>query len=446
MEVRNAVLRQGVGGPTNRVADHGFELAFELHGLPSADARKQAIQLLRATRSEPGTLLFCNTVGTACTLANIAGKILRVGISTGEEEPAQMIIKRRARCPLLVTEDTAAGVIVVEATCVVEKDPRAPEGHPLNGTRNSNRVGKRNGDGTRYTIGVDLADGGGQDGGSQPPQAVVVEFDVFKPQDIFAAGCRRPAGASANAASSRKRSSPSSSTAAQSAAHKDRPKAGGAPEDGGSGAPTCTPARRPRTDEVGTQRPSGSVPPQFGSLAAPCPPPPELLGGGGTAMGLGAAAAAAGPGTDAAVDAEMLSFMGRLNAEAEGGAAVAAGCGGGAAAAAAAPALPRTPDPGQHAERVAYEHEEGLRGLNLMAVRAMAREDQIAVLIRIQDLMDPARFEDCNRLRIVLERLHSNQQLRSLSCPLALLRGRPVIAAALSSLPLPSQPGHRVVN
>ena len=445
MHVRNAVLRQGVGGPTNRVADHGFELAFELHGVPSADARRQAIQLLRATRSEPGTLLFCNTVGTACTLASIAGKILRVGISTGEEEPAQMIIKRRAKCPLLVTEDAAAGVIVVEATCVLEKDPRAPEGRPLNGSRNCNRVGKRDGVGTRYTIRVELAEGGGQGGGSPPPQAAVVEFAVFKPQDIFAAGCRRPAaGANAAAAASRKRSSPSSGTVAQLVARKDRPKAGGALEDGGSGAPTCTPGRRPRTDEVGTQRPSGSVPPQLGLPSVSCPPLPELLGGGGTATGL--SAAAAGPGTDAAADAEMLSFMGRLNAEAEEEAAVAAqSCGSGAAAAAAL-ALPRTPDPGQRAQRDAYEHEEGLRGLDLMAVRAMAREEQIAVLTRIQDLMDPARFEDSNRLRIVLERLHSNQQLRSLSCPLALLRGRPVIAAALSSLPLPSQPGHRVVN
>ena len=462
----------GGGLRTSLLRDCAASLQFELHGL-SAQERAETLRRLNPpdkqaskktssegciTSADPPDadgVLYCNTGGAEC-LIKIGSATLRIAIAVANScsVAAQMrIINTRCRYPFLANEKD--GIVTVTAAIIVEKD----DGETRRcGMKNTNRVGKRHG-GDEYNLRVAF-----EQKGSQTAAAALHRIHMYKdlPPAVQTAAMM-DASAIPAPPSKRKKS--------------EKPKAGGAPQDGGCGTPVgCHVATAAVAAAVGgggggdasvggstSTLPTAFRAPTTIVTPAPVTPIPFSLeevgggGGGGGGSGLGSDAEAAALAAKAAVtpshgfgigfdssrsppprtsesfvngiDANMESFVGELDLEQGNGTSIAHSA-----------AAPHAPEPCEEAvEQLRNEHGADMFRLGFADLRALTRGAQITVLTRIADLCsDPAHADDLACLRHVINRLQSHVKLRSLQCPLTPLRCRPYFLAALSAVPAAS--------
>ena len=358
--------------PDGVLRDCGWILTFELHGIIATE-RRAVMEALNLVPSKPTstTVNFCNTSQTPYTFVH-AGHTLCISIAAGVDAlpvqpPAQLAFRPRGARMFRARLGAGTGVITVEADCVVEQDRAAPM-FPLRGG-NGERVCSRIGDHFRVTVQLD---------GRCSARVEVVIRKPPTPQKK----------------------------------KKKNPEAGGDASCGGSGAAFDTPPSKPLD---ACQSPQKKKPKACGDASC---------GGNGAAFGTppsNCSAMQRTPSTPAGFYSLSAAFGG-----AEGG-----------SAAAAPTPPPQAAEPGgQPLDALHSSHVEEMVELGLDGLRRFTRTQQIAALVSIQQQLEgPDETSDWTpqhrqMLASVIQRLQTNVQLRSLSCPLKPLEACPALMVA----------------
>ena len=364
--------------PDGALRDCGWVLVFELHGIIATE-RQAVTEALNLVPSQPSptTVNFCNTSQTPYTAVH-AGHTLCISIAAGADAPpvqppAQLAFRPRGARMFRAQLDEGTGVITVEARCVVEQDLAAPT-YPLRGMHGE-RVCSRSGDRFRVTVQLD--------GGC----SARVEGVIRKPPTP------------------------------QKKKKKSNPKAGGDASCGGSGAAFGTPPSKP-----------------LGACHSPQKKKPKA--GGDTSSDGGSGAAFGMPQTPPSESLDC-SAMQRTPSTPAGFYSLPPAFGGAEGGGAAAAPTPQAAEPGgQPLEALHRSHVEEMVELGLDGLRRFTRAQQIDALASIQQQLEgPGETDDWTpqhrqMLASVIQRLRTNVQLRSLSCPLKPLEACPALMVA----------------